>query len=168
MGAVSLGRPEWTTPLGSGGKVPRLHDRGAGRLAPQVPAAGWALPRPCTSCVPDRLSGSAVIAPVPRAAAGLYGRPGASAVRPARPVVMPWPAPRAFAPGGAVLPVPSARGFVLLRAGWPYMEADTRDSPPFRGVGRWERQRTCGTPAECGTRACARTGTDAFRADDHG
>jgi hypothetical protein len=37
-----------------------------------------------------------------------------------------------------------------LRAGWPYMEADTRDSPPFRGVDGWEGQRACGTPAECG------------------
>src|SRR6202044_2077539 len=120
MGAVSPGRPEWTTPLGSGGKVPRLHDLGAGRLAPQVPAAGWALPRPCTSCVPGRLSGSAVIAPVPRAAAGLYGRPGASAVRPARPVATPWPARRAFAPGAAVVPGPSARGVAHRRAGWPY------------------------------------------------
>jgi hypothetical protein len=60
----------------------------------------------------DRLSGSAVIAPVGRPAAGLYGRHGASAVRPARPVAMPWPAQRAFAPGAAVLPAPSARGVV--------------------------------------------------------
>src|SRR5436305_830911 len=58
----------------------------------------WALPCGVLAgraglCLHGQLADGAVIAAVPRVAAGPCGPPGASAVRPCRPAATPWPAP---------------------------------------------------------------------------
>jgi hypothetical protein len=99
---------------------------------------GLRLIRPCMTCPRGRLTGGAVISPVPRAAAGLCGWPGAFAVRPARPAALPWPAQRTAAPGAAAGPVPACRGAGHRRPGGQRVGACARDSPPFCAVDGWE------------------------------
>jgi hypothetical protein len=126
---------------GCRGKAPRHRRLAAGRLC-----GGWICP--AVQAMPAaRLTGSAVIVPVPRAASGLCGRPGAFAVRPARHAAMPWPAQRAAAPGAAAGPGPACRGAVRWRTGWQHMGACARDSPPFVPL-RGGRTRPAATPVE--------------------
>ena len=151
---------------GSCSTAPRHRDHGGGALA-RGPLRLGPL-RPCTMGVRGRVTSSTVIAPVPRAAAGPYGRHGASAVRPARPAVMPWPAQQAAAPDAAARLAPAARGAVHWRAGCPYVGAGTRDSPPFCAVDGWEGQRALRARRwNAGPRGCP-AGRMPVRADDHG
>jgi len=122
-----------------------------GALATAGARGGLGSTPACTSCVRDRLSGSAVIAPVPRAAAGLYGRHGAfrrSARSTRRDALASAARFRARCCCSPSAISSRCRSFTSWLA---YMGADTRDSPPFRGIGRWDGERTCGTPPECGS-----------------
>src|SRR5215470_13885043 len=89
----------------------------------------------------DRIAGGTVIAPgSPEAWPG--GRPGAVAVGPARPAVLPGPAQLAAAPGVGVRLAPASRVEAPWRAGWPWMAAGIWDSPPWFGVDGWGGRRT--------------------------
>src|SRR5215469_6312077 len=82
------------------------------------------------------MPGGVVIAVVPREAARLGGRLGASAVPPAQHAALPSPVQRAAVPGAAARPAPPSRAAVPWPAGRPCRAVGTRESPPS-GCVKW-------------------------------
>ncbi len=125
----SGGAARWMRLLaGPGGKAPRRHDRAEGRMPADLgPLRDQAWPGH-TSDARAADCGD-VIAPVPSAAAELYGQPSAGAVRAGRHAAMPWLAQRLAAPGAAARPWPASRVGVPGRTGPKNMS--TCESPPL-------------------------------------